>query len=190
MCLIVKKAAIAKEPVKCYKVMVEAFDIDSGEYVMTVTPFRHTRIDKDVLKGDGVFKAEDSDNARKWNCKDGQLVSEYGLVSDYGNSREPERHNTLYVKEGFVHLYLSESALLNEKYFYKRYENTVQFIDDEKGRCGCYKVKFTAYLCEIPENTLYCEGENLGMAEAGCAREIRFLKRLNADWTDWTEITE
>ena len=183
MCLIVKKAAIAKEPVKCYKVMLDVFDINSGEYVMTVTPFRHTRIDKDVLKGNGTFKAEDNDNVRKWNCRDGQLVSEYELVSDYGNSGEPEQRNTLYVDTGFVHLYLSESALLNEKSYYKRYENTIQYIGDE----GCYKVKFTAYLCEIPENTLYCEGKFSGMVEAGCAREIRFLKRLNADWTEVTE---
>lgn len=165
MCLIVKEANKTKKPVECYKVMLEAFDIDSGEYAMTVTPFQYVRVNKKILNGKCLFKAKSNPSDIKWDCIDNQLRIKTGK-------------NIFMIKHvvsgGFIHVYMDKSEMTDDINWYLRN------IDGNKEHIGnkWYILKVAVYRCEIPEDTLYCRGY-FSDKPAGCARQIRFVKKFN-----------
>lgn len=165
MCLNVREANKAIKPVECYKVMAEAFDIDSGDYVMTVTPFQHVRVNKKILDGKQLFKAKTD---TKWVCVDNQL----GFILK--NKTKKILGFMWSVSEGFIHVYMNKSEMIDDINWYLRnIDDKIIHINNKR-----YILKTVVYLCEIPEGTLYCRGY-FTHKPAGCARQIRFVKKLN-----------
>ena len=169
MCLIVKEANKTKKPVECYKVMLEAFDIDSGEYAMTVTPFQYVRVNKKILNGEWLFKAKTESSLIKWDCIDNQI----GFTLK--NKTEKNNFRIKYVvSQGFIHVYMNKSEMTDDiSWYFKNIDGNKEHIGNK-----WYILKVAVYRCEIPEGTLYCRG-HFESKLAGCARQIRFVKKLD-----------